>query len=140
MMQTFAGDDANALYDIIICDGSRFTVMMPKPKDSAQWMLNFEELPTKVKRGQSLGNKMMAFFFGTTGHYVTIVLEEKKTVIAGWCTNDCLPFILGKSRENNLAVGFSFIMTTPHHIPTDKQLTSLGHTKTQSKRSPSASG
>ncbi|GBP63173.1 hypothetical protein EVAR_59732_1 [Eumeta japonica] len=46
-------------------------------KQSAQWMFPVEELRAKVKQGRSVGKKMMASFFGMTGQYATIVLEEK---------------------------------------------------------------
>ncbi|GBP15130.1 hypothetical protein EVAR_11430_1 [Eumeta japonica] len=38
----------------------------------------FEELPATVKRGRTVGKKMVASFFRVTGHYPTIVLEDKK--------------------------------------------------------------
>ncbi|GBP05229.1 hypothetical protein EVAR_76696_1 [Eumeta japonica] len=53
-------------------------MLRPETKrQSAQRVFPFEELPTKVKRGRSVGKKTMASFFGMTGHHATSVLEEK---------------------------------------------------------------
>ncbi|GBP27437.1 hypothetical protein EVAR_17139_1 [Eumeta japonica] len=50
----------------------------PETKNQpAQWVLSFEELPTKVKRGQSVEKKMVASFFGIKRHCVATVLEDK---------------------------------------------------------------
>ncbi|GBP47669.1 hypothetical protein EVAR_40065_1 [Eumeta japonica] len=63
------------------------------------WVFPFEELLIRVKRGQSIGEKMAASFFGITGNYATIVLKDKKTVTASWYTNNCLPLVLEIIRE-----------------------------------------
>ncbi|GBP44555.1 hypothetical protein EVAR_86779_1 [Eumeta japonica] len=62
-----------------ICDESKICDTETKTQ-SAQWVFPFEELPTKVKRGQNVEKKMVASFFGMTDHSKqTIVLEHKKT-------------------------------------------------------------
>ncbi|GBP90156.1 hypothetical protein EVAR_65407_1 [Eumeta japonica] len=69
-------------------------------RQSAQWVFPFAKLPIKVKRARSVGKKMGASFFGMTGFYRVIILEDKRTVTADWCSNDCLPLGLQKIREN----------------------------------------
>ncbi|GBP91847.1 Mariner Mos1 transposase [Eumeta japonica] len=66
---------------------------------NVQLVFPFEELPIKVKRGRSFGKKMMASFFGMTGHCATIVLEDEKKVTAHCYTNNRLPCVLEKVRE-----------------------------------------
>ncbi|XP_073953007.1 histone-lysine N-methyltransferase SETMAR-like [Choristoneura fumiferana] len=100
MIQIFNGGDSNAVFDILTGDESWIYCYDPETKrQSAQWVFRFEELPTKEKRGRSVGKKMVASFFGRTGHYATIVLEDQKTVTAEWYTNNCLPLVLKKVRE-----------------------------------------
>lgn len=100
MIERFNGGDSNAVFDILTGDESWVYCYDPETKrQSAQWVFPFEELPTKVKRGRSVGKKMVASFFGRTGHYATIALEDQKTVTAEWYTNNCLPLVLEKVRE-----------------------------------------
>lgn len=100
MIQKFNGGDSNAVFDILTGDESWIYCYDPETKrQSAQWVFPSEELPTKVKRGRSVGKKMVASFFGKTGHYATVVLEDQKTVNAEWYTNNCLPLVLEKVRE-----------------------------------------
>ncbi|GBP81716.1 hypothetical protein EVAR_59655_1 [Eumeta japonica] len=91
-----------------------FTVTIPKPKQSAQGVSPFEELPFKVKQVRSFGKKMVASFFG---QYGTIVFENKKkqSLQTGILTIVCLLF-RKQFGKNDFTLGFSVIMTTPHHI------------------------
>ncbi|GBP83911.1 Vanin-like protein 2 [Eumeta japonica] len=67
MMQRFVGGDSNAVCDIVTGDASWIYCYDPETKRrSAQWVSPLEELPIKVKRGRSLGKKMVASFFGMT--------------------------------------------------------------------------
>lgn len=100
MRERFNGGDSNSVFDIVTGDESWIYCYDPETKrQSAQWVFPSEELPTKVKRGRSVGKKMVASFFGRTGHYATIVLEDRKTVTAEWYRNNCLPRVLEKVRE-----------------------------------------
>ncbi|GBP56696.1 hypothetical protein EVAR_58143_1 [Eumeta japonica] len=47
-------------------------------RQSAQGAFHFQELPT-VKRGRSVGRKMVASFFGMTSHYATAVLKDENS-------------------------------------------------------------
>lgn len=100
MVQRFNKGDSNAVFDMVTGDESWIYCYDPETKrQSAEWVFPSEELPTKVKRGRSVGKKMVASFFGRIGHYATIVLEDQKTVTAKWYTNNCLPLVLEKVRE-----------------------------------------
>ncbi|GBP83780.1 Putative uncharacterized protein FLJ37770 [Eumeta japonica] len=100
MMQRFAC--SNAVYDLVTGEESWIFCYHPEIKRrSVQWVFSFEELPTKVRRGRSVGGrkKMVAFSFGMRGLYETIVLEyKKKAVNADWYSVNCLPFVLQKVR------------------------------------------
>ncbi|KAJ0171150.1 hypothetical protein K1T71_013349 [Dendrolimus kikuchii] len=94
MIQRFNGGDSKAVFDILTGDESWIYCYDPETKrQSAQWVFPSEELPTKLKRDRSVGKSMVASFFGRTGHYATIVLEDQKSVTAEWYTNKCLPLV-----------------------------------------------
>ncbi|GBP63552.1 hypothetical protein EVAR_61292_1 [Eumeta japonica] len=57
-----------------------------------------------------------------TGHYTTVVLEDKNAVTADWDTNNRLSPVSEKVFTVRLLVGLSFIMTTPQVIPRDRQI------------------
>lgn len=100
MHERFNGGDLNSVFDIVTGDESWIYCYDPETKrQSAQWVFHFEEFPSKVKRGRNVGKKMVAPFFGRTGHYATIVLEHRKTVTVEWYSNNCLPRVLEKVRE-----------------------------------------
>lgn len=100
MIKKFNGGDSNAVFDILTGDESWIYCYDPETKrQSAQWVFPSEDLPTKLKRGRSVGKMMVASFFGRTGHYATIALEDQKSVTAEWYTNKCLPLVLEKVRE-----------------------------------------
>ncbi|CAK1599114.1 unnamed protein product [Parnassius mnemosyne] len=100
MVQRLNGGDLNAVFDILTCDESWIYYYDPDTKRQfAVWVFPSEEMPTKLKRVRSVGEKMVASFFGRTGHYATIILEDLKTVTAEWYTNNCLPVVLEKVRK-----------------------------------------
>ncbi|GBP63325.1 hypothetical protein EVAR_41913_1 [Eumeta japonica] len=81
----------------------RFTI--PKPKDNILSGRFFEELSIKVKRGRIVGKKKLVSFFGMTGRYATIILEDKQQLLqTGKLTIACLLF-WKNCGKNNLAVG-----------------------------------
>jgi hypothetical protein len=51
-------------------------------RQSAQWLFPVDPRPVKLKRFWSIGKKMIAFFFSTSGPVSTIVLENPRTVNA----------------------------------------------------------
>ncbi|GBP28301.1 hypothetical protein EVAR_11760_1 [Eumeta japonica] len=56
MMHRFAGGDINSVYDMITGDESWTYCYNSEKRQYTQWVLfYFEELPTEVKRGRSVG-------------------------------------------------------------------------------------
>ena len=47
--------------------------------------------PRKIKRSRSAQKKMVACFFGKSGHVATIPLKDRRTVTADWHVHHCLP-------------------------------------------------
>ena len=47
----------------------------------------------KFKRNRSASKQMIACFFAKFDHVATILLEDRKTVTADWCVNNCSPRI-----------------------------------------------
>ncbi|GBP19266.1 hypothetical protein EVAR_79866_1 [Eumeta japonica] len=81
IMKRFVGGDSNAVHDIVTDDERWIYCYDPETKKQfIQRMFPFEEL--LKKRGRSVEKEMAACFFGMTGHYATIFLEDKKTVTA----------------------------------------------------------
>ncbi|GBP75913.1 Folliculin-interacting protein 1 [Eumeta japonica] len=82
------------LLDVASCDSQvtegGVTVTIPNPKDSLFIGVFYEELPTTLKRGQSVGKKTAAPFLGVA----PIVLEDKKAVTA-----DCNPYSVELARN-----------------------------------------
>lgn len=88
------------MYDIVTGDESWIYCYEPESKrQSAQWVFKDEEKPTKVRRGRNSGKKMVASFFGRTGHIATIPPEDCRTVNAEWYSTICLPTVFQKVRE-----------------------------------------
>ncbi|GBP30867.1 hypothetical protein EVAR_91608_1 [Eumeta japonica] len=79
MTQRLTGGDSNAEYVTVTGDKAGFTVTILESKDSL--LSTFEKLPTKVKRGRSVGKKMVASFFGMTD---MVTREEKYIFYGGW--------------------------------------------------------
>lgn len=100
IIEKFNGGESLAVYNIVTGDETWVYCFEPERKSqSAEWVFPFEELPTKVKKSRSTGKKMVASFFGKTGHYVTVSLENQRTVTADWYVVHCLPSVLEKVRE-----------------------------------------
>ncbi|GBP84736.1 hypothetical protein EVAR_64631_1 [Eumeta japonica] len=86
----------------------------------------YREIMQRFAGAGCIGKNMVASFFIITGHFATIVLENKKESLqTGTLTIVCILF-RKKFEKNDLAVRFSFIMTTSQHIPPDKELTIWG--------------
>lgn len=100
MIKKFDGGQSMAVYNIVTGDETWVYCFEPERKSqSAEWVFPFEELPTKVKKSRSTGKKMVASFFGKSGHYTTVSLENQRTVTAEWYINTCLPSVFDKIRD-----------------------------------------
>ncbi|CAH2016061.1 unnamed protein product, partial [Acanthoscelides obtectus] len=60
-------------------------------RQSAVWVFQGEEKPTKVIRSRSVSKKMVATFVSKAGHIATTPLNELRTVTADWYLTICLP-------------------------------------------------
>ncbi|CAH2014487.1 unnamed protein product [Acanthoscelides obtectus] len=70
-------------------------------RQSAVWVFQGEEKPTKVIRSRSVSKKMVATFVSKAGHIPTIPLNEQRTVTADWYTTICLPKVITELRKIN---------------------------------------
>ncbi|CAH2011154.1 unnamed protein product [Acanthoscelides obtectus] len=70
-------------------------------RQSAVWVIQGEEKPTKVIRSRSVSKKMFATFVSKAGHIATIPLNEQRTVTADWYTTICLPKVITELRKIN---------------------------------------
>ncbi|CAH1971507.1 unnamed protein product [Acanthoscelides obtectus] len=70
-------------------------------RQSAVWVFQGEEKPTKVIRSRSVSKKIVATFVLKAGHIATIPLNEQRTVTADWYTTICLPKVITELRKIN---------------------------------------
>ncbi|CAH1956064.1 unnamed protein product [Acanthoscelides obtectus] len=70
-------------------------------RQSAVWMFQGEEKPTKVIRSRSVSKKMVATFVSKAGHIATIPLNEQRTVTADGYTSICLTKVVTELRKIN---------------------------------------
>ena len=102
MRQKFKLGTAKSVYNIVTGDETWIYSYDPETKQqSTVWVFPDEPNPTKVVRSRSTSKKMIACFFGQTGHIATIPLEDQKTVNAKWYTGICLPKVIQEMRKNN---------------------------------------
>lgn len=102
MIDRFRKGASNAVYNIVTGDESWIYSYEPERKSqSAVWVFQDEENPTKVVRSRSVAKKMVACFFSKNGHVATVALENQKTVNSAWYTTICLPKVFNELRKNN---------------------------------------
>lgn len=100
MLKKFNSGLSNGVFDIVTGDETWIYCYEPETKrQSAVWVFPDEDTPTKVKKGRSVEKKMIACFFGRSGHYATVALENKRTVTADWYVESCLPIVIEKVKE-----------------------------------------
>ncbi|KAF8774406.1 Protein GVQW3 like protein [Argiope bruennichi] len=89
-------------HNLTIAHKKRFVQIGPETKQqSTVWVFQDEPNPTKVARSSSTSKKMIACFFGLTGHIANIALEDRKTVNAKWYAEICLPKVISEIMKNN---------------------------------------
>lgn len=99
-LDRFDNGSSHLVYNIITGDETWVYCYDPERKQqSAVWVFENESAPTKVVREKSRNKKMVAIFFGITGHVSTVALEDRRTVNAEWYTTVCLPQVLQNVRE-----------------------------------------
>ncbi|CAH1995657.1 unnamed protein product [Acanthoscelides obtectus] len=80
----------------------RLIISIPETqKNSAVWVFQGEEKPTKVIRSRSVSKKMVATFVSKAGRIAKIPLNEHRTVTADWYTTICLPKVITELRKIN---------------------------------------
>ncbi|CAH1990877.1 unnamed protein product [Acanthoscelides obtectus] len=98
----FNSGNSNNLHSIVSGDESWIYCYEPENKwQSAVWVFQGEEKPTKVIRSRSVSKKMVATFVSKAGHIATIPLNEQRTVTADWYTTICLPKVITELRKIN---------------------------------------
>ncbi|XP_029044179.2 histone-lysine N-methyltransferase SETMAR-like [Osmia bicornis bicornis] len=96
MLQRFNKGRSEAVYNIITGDESWiYQYESENKQQSAVWVFSGETPPLKMKRGQSVGKKMLCTFFSANGHIETVTLEDQ-IVTAEWYTTVCLPQVFKK--------------------------------------------
>lgn len=102
MRKRFNSGLSNHVYDIVTGDETWIYSYEPERKNqSAVWVFQNEQKPTKVVRSRSVSKKMIACFVSKTGHVATVALEDRRTVNADWYTTICLPEVISELRKNN---------------------------------------
>ncbi|CAH1999367.1 unnamed protein product [Acanthoscelides obtectus] len=90
------------VYSIVSGDESWIYCYEPENKrQSAVWVFQGEEKPTKIIRSRSVSNKMVATFVSKAGHIATIPFNEQRAVTADWYTTICLPKVITELRKIN---------------------------------------
>ncbi|CAH2000578.1 unnamed protein product, partial [Acanthoscelides obtectus] len=88
------------VYSIVSGDESWICCYEPENKrQSAIWVFQGEEKPTKIICSRSVSKKMVATFVLKAGHIATITLNEQRTVTADWYTTICLPKVITELRK-----------------------------------------
>ena len=101
-LSRFNDGSSKNVYNMVSGDESWIYSYEPENKrQSAVWVFQDEEKPTKVIRSRSVSKKMVATFVSKSGHVATIPLEDRRTVTANWYTTICLPQVITVLRETN---------------------------------------
>ena len=92
MLRKFDGGRFPRVWDIVTGDETWVYQYDPEAKQqSVVWVFLDNNPAVKFKRNRSASKQMIACFFAKFGHVVTIPLEDRKTVTAGWYVNHSLP-------------------------------------------------
>ncbi|CAH1978124.1 unnamed protein product [Acanthoscelides obtectus] len=90
------------VYSIVNGDKSWIYCYEPENKrQSAVWVFQGEEKPTKVIRSRSVSKKVVTTFVSKAGHIATIPLNVQRTDTADWYTTICLPKVITELRKIN---------------------------------------
>ncbi|CAH1973066.1 unnamed protein product [Acanthoscelides obtectus] len=101
-LDRFNSGNSKNVYSIVSGDESWIYCYEPENKrQSAVWLFQGEEKPTKVIRSRSVSKKMVAAFVSKAGHIATILLNEQRTVTADWYSTICLPKVITELRKIN---------------------------------------
>ena len=94
ILRKFDGGRSPRVRDIVTGDPTWIYQYDPKMKQqSVMWAFPDENPPVKFNRNKSASKQMIACFSANFGHVATIPLQDRKTVMADWYVNHCLPKI-----------------------------------------------
>ncbi|CAH2016515.1 unnamed protein product [Acanthoscelides obtectus] len=102
-LDRFNSGNSKNVYSIV-SSGDESWIYCYKPENkrqSAVWVFQSEEKPTKVIRSRSVSKKMVETFVSKAGHIATIPLNEQITVTADWYTTICLPIVITQLQKIN---------------------------------------
>ncbi|CAH1991303.1 unnamed protein product [Acanthoscelides obtectus] len=89
-LDRFNSGNSKNVYSILSGDESWIYCYEPENKrQSAVWVFQGEEKPTKFIGSRSVSKKMVAPFVSKAGHIAAIPLNEQRTVTADWYTTIC---------------------------------------------------
>ncbi|GBP02676.1 hypothetical protein EVAR_70506_1 [Eumeta japonica] len=92
----------NLVWNIVTGDETRIYCYDPKTKQQSTVRLyRHESKLTKVARERSSSKRMVASFFNKTGHVLTVVLENCRTVNSDWYTIICFSEVIDELLKNN---------------------------------------
>ena len=93
MLRKFNGDRSKLTWEGLTGDEPWTYRYDPDTKMQSAVRLFPEEPPPpkKLQRSRSAQKKMVACFFGKSGHVATILLKDRRTVTADWYVQHCLP-------------------------------------------------
>ena len=90
-LREFNGGRSKLTWEVLTGDETWFCRYDPETKmRSAVWPFPDESLPPKLKRPRSAQKKIVACFFGTSGHVAIVPLDDRRTVTADWYGHHCL--------------------------------------------------
>lgn len=110
MLQRFDKGNSDAIFDIITGDES-WIYQYEAENKSTVWVFSGETPP--IKKGQSIGKKMICSFFSANGHIETVTLENQRIVTAEWYATVCLPQVFEKLKARQSKMDLKGILL--HH-------------------------
>ncbi|CAH1999396.1 unnamed protein product [Acanthoscelides obtectus] len=101
-LDRFNSGNSKNVYSSVSGDETWIYYYEPENKrQSAVWVFQSEEKPTKVIRSRSVSKKTVAIFVSKAGHIATIPLNEQRTAAADWYTTICLPKAITEIQKIN---------------------------------------
>lgn len=97
MLQRFDNGCSDEISNIITTDES--WIYQYENDVKTEWIVPGENFPMKLKKGQSIGKKMVCSFFCAGGHIETITLEDQSNADAKWYATVCLAQMFDKFRK-----------------------------------------
>ena len=114
MISKFDGGRSKSVGSIVTGDETWIYSYDPETKQqSAVWVFDEENPPTKVVRSRSAGKRMVAVFFRRQGLVKIVPLVEQCTVTAAWYSSVCLPAVFNELNSARPKTGLHGLLL--HH-------------------------